>query len=99
MTRFDCASNGEITCVLKIGGLTPFTSYLPIHAKLSPLPVPRLEWGGYDPLSTPTRKYVHTFDMAEEAGYTFSLLDVGGGFKDSPIEQAATYRCSLIGVV
>lgn len=61
--------------------------------------------GAYDPLSTPTRKYVHTFDMAEEAGYTFSLLDVGGGFKDSPIEQAATYmnnavdRYSLIGVV
>jgi ornithine decarboxylase len=31
------------------------------------------------------------FDMAEEAGYAFSLLDVGGAFKDFPFGQAATY--------
>jgi ornithine decarboxylase len=29
--------------------------------------------------------------MAEEAGYAFSLLDVGGAFKDFPFGQAATY--------
>ena len=29
------------------------------------------------------------FDMGKEVGYTFSLLDVGGGFEDSLFEQAA----------
>ena len=31
------------------------------------------------------------FNMGKDAGYTFSLLDVGGGFEDSPFEQAANY--------
>ena len=31
------------------------------------------------------------FDMGKDAGYTLSLLDVGGGFEDSPFEQAANY--------
>ena len=31
------------------------------------------------------------FDMGKDAGYTFSLLDVGGGFEDSLFEQAANY--------
>lgn len=30
------------------------------------------------------------FDMGTEAGYQFSLLDVGGGFEDALFEQAAT---------
>ena len=29
------------------------------------------------------------FDMGREAGYTFSLLDIGGGFEDALFEQAA----------
>ncbi|KAJ3499958.1 hypothetical protein NMY22_g19428 [Coprinellus aureogranulatus] len=31
------------------------------------------------------------FDMAKEAGYDFTLLDVGGGFEDGLFEQAAMY--------
>lgn len=30
------------------------------------------------------------FDMGKEAGYTFNLLDVGGGFEDGLFEQAAS---------
>ena len=30
------------------------------------------------------------FEMGSKAGYTFKLLDVGGGFEDSLFEQAAT---------
>jgi ornithine decarboxylase len=30
------------------------------------------------------------FDMGKEAGYTFGLLDVGGGFEDELFEQAAS---------
>lgn len=29
------------------------------------------------------------FDMGKEAGYEFSLLDIGGGFEDSTFERAA----------
>ena len=36
------------------------------------------------------------FEMGREAGYTFSLLDIGGGFEDSLFEQAAeVLRMSL----
>ncbi|KIY69296.1 ornithine decarboxylase [Cylindrobasidium torrendii FP15055 ss-10] len=31
------------------------------------------------------------FDMAQDAGYEFDFLDVGGGFEDSLFEQAAAY--------
>jgi len=30
------------------------------------------------------------FEMGKQAGYTFKLLDVGGGFEDSLFEEAAT---------
>jgi ornithine decarboxylase len=36
------------------------------------------------------------FDMGREAGYTFTLLDIGGGFEDALFEQAAeVIRMSL----
>ena len=31
------------------------------------------------------------FEMGKQAGYTFKLLDVGGGFEDSLFEEAATF--------
>lgn len=36
------------------------------------------------------------FDMGTEVGYTFSLLDVGGGFEDSLFEQAANILTQAI---
>lgn len=36
------------------------------------------------------------FDMGKEAGYTFNLLDVGGGFEDALFEQAAQYLTEAI---
>ncbi len=36
------------------------------------------------------------FDMGKEAGYTFNLLDVGGGFEDALFEQAARYLTEAI---
>ncbi|KAK0482671.1 ornithine decarboxylase [Armillaria novae-zelandiae] len=36
------------------------------------------------------------FDMGKEAGYTFNLLDVGGGFEDVLFEQAAQYLTEAI---
>ncbi|KAF8799053.1 hypothetical protein BYT27DRAFT_7201957 [Phlegmacium glaucopus] len=48
--------------------------------------------GCYDPsvyMDAITRARA-VFDMAKEVGYTFKLLDVGGGFEDSLFEQAAT---------
>jgi ornithine decarboxylase len=36
------------------------------------------------------------FDMGKEAGYTFSLLDVGGGFEDTLFEQAASFLTTAI---
>ncbi|KAJ7623926.1 ornithine decarboxylase [Mycena polygramma] len=36
------------------------------------------------------------FDMATEAGYHFTLLDVGGGFEDALFEQAATFLTEAI---
>lgn len=36
------------------------------------------------------------FDMGKEAGYTFKILDVGGGFEDSLFEQAAAVLTKAI---
>ncbi|PPQ83973.1 hypothetical protein CVT25_000519 [Psilocybe cyanescens] len=36
------------------------------------------------------------FDMGKEAGYTFNLLDVGGGFEDARFEHAATVLTQAI---
>ncbi|KAJ7278222.1 ornithine decarboxylase [Mycena rebaudengoi] len=36
------------------------------------------------------------FDMGADAGYKFTLLDVGGGFEDTLFEQAATYLTEAI---
>ncbi|KAK0211325.1 ornithine decarboxylase [Desarmillaria ectypa] len=36
------------------------------------------------------------FDMGQEAGYTFNLLDVGGGFEDALFEQVAQYLTEAI---
>ncbi|KAJ7221821.1 ornithine decarboxylase [Mycena haematopus] len=36
------------------------------------------------------------FDMGTEAGYHFSILDVGGGFEDALFEQAATFLTDAI---
>ncbi|KAF8071494.1 ornithine decarboxylase [Lyophyllum atratum] len=36
------------------------------------------------------------FDMGRDAGYTFSLLDVGGGFEDALFEQAAAVLTQAI---
>ncbi|KAF5342208.1 hypothetical protein D9611_001186 [Ephemerocybe angulata] len=36
------------------------------------------------------------FDMAREAGYNFTLLDVGGGFEDALFEKAAFYLTEAI---
>ncbi|RDB25699.1 Ornithine decarboxylase [Hypsizygus marmoreus] len=48
--------------------------------------------GCYDPsvYSDAIMRSRAVFDMGKEAGYTFSLLDVGGGFEDSLFEQAAS---------
>jgi len=36
------------------------------------------------------------FDMGVEFGYTFDLLDVGGGFEDALFEQAASFLTQAI---
>lgn len=36
------------------------------------------------------------FDMGKDTGYTFSLLDVGGGFEDALFEQAASHLTSAL---
>lgn len=36
------------------------------------------------------RRSRDVFDMGREAGYTFSLLDIGGGFEDATFERAAS---------
>lgn len=36
------------------------------------------------------------FDMGKEAGYAFTLLDVGGGFEDARFEHAATVLTQAI---
>ncbi|GLB44734.1 putative Orn Lys Arg decarboxylase class-II family protein [Lyophyllum shimeji] len=36
------------------------------------------------------------FDMGKDAGYSFTLLDVGGGFEDALFEQAATVLTQAI---
>lgn len=36
------------------------------------------------------------FEMGQEAGFTFSLLDVGGGFEDTLFEQAASFLTTAI---
>lgn len=54
--------------------------------------------GCYDPsvyMDAITRARA-VFDMGTEVGYTFSLLDVGGGFEDSLFEQAANILTQAI---
>ena len=48
--------------------------------------------GCYDPsvYMDAIKRARSVFDMGKEVGYTFKLLDVGGGFEDSLFEQAAT---------
>lgn len=47
--------------------------------------------GCYDPsvYADAIRRARKAFDMGKEAGYTFNLLDVGGGFEDALFERAA----------
>jgi len=47
--------------------------------------------GCYDPsvYSDAIMRARDVFDMGKDVGYTFSLLDVGGGFEDALFEQAA----------
>nr|GAT57702.1 ornithine decarboxylase [Mycena chlorophos] len=54
--------------------------------------------GNYDPtVYTDAIRRAHAaFDMGTEAGYHFSLLDVGGGFEDALFEQAASYLTDAI---
>jgi len=49
--------------------------------------------GCYDPsvYTDAVRRARTAFDMGGDAGYRFSLLDVGGGFEDALFEQAAVY--------
>ncbi|KAJ6543568.1 ornithine decarboxylase [Mycena vulgaris] len=56
--------------------------------------------GCYDPsVYTDAVKRAKTaFDMGTEAGYQFSLLDVGGGFEDALFEQAAAFLTDAIAV-
>ena len=54
--------------------------------------------GCYDPsvyMDAITRARA-VFDMGKEVGYTFKLLDVGGGFEDSLFEQVATVLTQAI---
>ncbi|KAJ3914197.1 ornithine decarboxylase [Lentinula edodes] len=48
--------------------------------------------GCYDPTvySDAIARARYAFDMAKEAGFSFTLLDVGGGFEDASFEQAAS---------
>ncbi|KAG6816668.1 hypothetical protein H0H87_004028 [Tephrocybe sp. NHM501043] len=54
--------------------------------------------GCYDPsvYTDAIRRARAVFDMGKEAGYTFNLLDVGGGFEDTLFEQAAGFLTSAI---
>ncbi|KAJ6499448.1 ornithine decarboxylase [Mycena sanguinolenta] len=54
--------------------------------------------GNYDPTvyTDAVRRARTAFDMGAGAGYTFSLLDVGGGFEDALFEQAAAYLTDAI---
>lgn len=49
--------------------------------------------GCYDPASAyldAVRRAKRAFDMGKDAGYTFSLLDIGGGFEDKLFDSAAS---------
>ncbi|KAJ7112846.1 ornithine decarboxylase [Mycena crocata] len=54
--------------------------------------------GCYDPsvYTDAVRRAKAAFDMGAEAGYHFTLLDVGGGFEDALFEQAATFLTNAI---
>lgn len=49
--------------------------------------------GCYDPsvYTDAVHRSRKVFDMGKQAGYDFTLLDVGGGFEDALFEQAAMY--------
>ncbi|KAH0581162.1 Ornithine decarboxylase [Termitomyces sp. J132] len=49
--------------------------------------------GCYDPsvYSDAIKRARAVFDMGKEAGFTFNLLDIGGGFEDAFFEQAAEF--------
>ncbi|KAJ4490948.1 ornithine decarboxylase [Lentinula aciculospora] len=54
--------------------------------------------GCYDPsvYSDAIARARSAFDMGKDAGFSFSLLDVGGGFEDSTFEQAASVLTNAI---
>lgn len=54
--------------------------------------------GCYDPsvYSDAIVRARSVFDMGKDAGFSFSLLDVGGGFEDSLFEQAASVLTDAI---
>lgn len=56
--------------------------------------------GCYDPgvYNDAVMRARQVFDMAKVAGYTFSLLDVGGGFEDDLFEQAARVLNSALDI-
>ncbi|KAF9231371.1 pyridoxal-dependent decarboxylase [Melanogaster broomeanus] len=54
--------------------------------------------GCYDPTTyeDAIRRARRAFDMGVQAGYQFSLLDVGGGFEDARLEAAASVlKCAI----
>ncbi|KIJ11499.1 ornithine decarboxylase [Paxillus involutus ATCC 200175] len=54
--------------------------------------------GCYDPTiyEDAIKRAREAFDMGLQAGYTFSLLDVGGGFEDARLEAAASVlKCAI----
>ncbi|KAK7055950.1 ornithine decarboxylase [Favolaschia claudopus] len=55
--------------------------------------------GCYDPsvYTDAVMRAKRAFEMGAEAGYQFSILDVGGGFEDALFEQAATYLTEALG--
>ncbi|KAG6865391.1 hypothetical protein C0991_002972 [Blastosporella zonata] len=54
--------------------------------------------GCYDPsvYTDAIKRARAVFDMGKEAGFTFNLLDVGGGFEDALFEQAAGFLTKAI---
>ncbi|KAF7315326.1 Ornithine decarboxylase [Mycena indigotica] len=54
--------------------------------------------GNYDPsvYTDAISRARSAFDMGEDIGYHFSLLDVGGGFEDALFEQASSYLTDAI---
>ncbi|KNZ80804.1 Ornithine decarboxylase [Termitomyces sp. J132] len=54
--------------------------------------------GCYDPsvYTDAIKRARVVFDMGKEAGFTFSLLDIGGGFEDTLFEQAAGFLTQAI---